>query len=193
MRFITTWQPKSDSYHNSTTEAGVKLLLTICFNELIAILHVFVSAYLNSTKHLFWLLSFPVCVSHLPPALPPRFCILVRSGSCWADRSGNVCSGVGGGGGGGERVRDETENEIGQIRLLDWAISYRLHHLAGAWRHLPLWGTHCHTQACRSERVHTHAHIHTHRHTHSSTHVHKFVWVCQRKCISPNVFSSFQI
>lgn len=52
-----------------------------------------------------------------------------------------------------ERVRDETENEIGQIRLPDWAISYRLHHLAGSWQHLPLWHRRCHTQTCRGRAV----------------------------------------
>ncbi len=79
-----------------------------------------------------------------------------------------------------------TGIEIGQIRLLDWAISFRLHHLAAAWRHLPLWGyTLSHTGL-------PHTHTHTHAQSYSCTYAESCAsaLVCQRKCIPPNVFSS---
>lgn len=70
----------------------------------------------------------------------------------------------------GERQseRGQTENEIGQIRLADWAISYCLRHLAEAWHHLPLWDTHTHRQ----------------RHTYTALHLQKPMSLSERLCLS---------
>lgn len=122
---------------------------------------------------------------YIPSCSPSCFRILVRSSSCWADRSGNVCRGGGEGGG-------ETKLKM-RLARLDCLIE-QLAIVSIIWLGP---GGICH---CGVHTVcHTQARSNTHTDTHALPAVHMcaklcvFVWVFQSKCIPPNVFSSFQI